>query len=142
VLELSEVAEVARERLRTTEFSDRVDVCAGDLLNDQLPHGYDTFLLANVVHYFSSETNQSILRRIRAAAEPGAHLLLADFWTDPTHSQPLPAALMAGEFAIHLNEGDVYSVEEATAWLASTGWRFTSHEPLAGPISLVVAEAV
>ena len=54
---------------------------------------------------------------------PERRLLLADFWTDPTHTQPLPAALMAGEFAIHLNDGDVYSVEEATAWLTATGWR-------------------
>ncbi len=82
----------------------------------------------------------SILRRIRAAAPPGARLLLADFWTDPTHTQPLPAALMAGEFAVHLNDGDVYSVEEATAWLSDTGWRLTRHTPLAGPISLVAAE--
>ena len=108
----------------------------------ELPAGYDAFLLANVVHYFTPETNHSILRRIRAAAQAGARLLLADFWTDPTHTQPLPAALMAGEFAVHLNDGDVYSVEEATAWLSGTGWRLTSHTPLAGPISLVAAEAV
>lgn len=142
VFELAEVAEVAQERLRTTPFSDRIDVCVGDLLDGQLPRGYDAFLMANVVHYFNPEMNQSILRRIRATTEPGARLLLADFWTDPTHSQPLPAALMAGEFAIHMNDGDVYSVEEATAWLAGTGWRLVSHQPLAGPISLVAAEAV
>jgi chemotaxis methyl-accepting protein methylase len=107
LFELEEVAAVARERLRATAFSDRIDVCAGDLLNGELPRGYDAFLMANVVHYFNPETNQSILRRIRASAEPGGRLLLADFWTDPTHSQPLPAALMAGEFAIHVNDGDV-----------------------------------
>lgn len=142
VFELADVATVAQERIRSTAFSDRIDVCAGDLLNGELPRGYDAFLMANVVHYFNPETNQSILRRIRAVAERGGRLLLADFWTDPTHSQPLPAALMAGEFAIHVNDGDVYSVDEVAAWLASTGWRFTSHQPLAGPISLVAAEAV
>jgi len=46
---------------------------------------------------------------------------------------------MAGEFAVHLNDGDVYSVEEATAWLSDTGWTLTRHTPLAGPISLVAA---
>ena len=44
-------------------------------------------------------------------------MLIADFWTDPTHTQPLPAALMAGEFA---------------EWLAATGWRLIGHAPLAG----------
>jgi SAM-dependent methyltransferase len=141
VLELAEVAPVTRERLRSTTLSDRIDVCVADLLNDELPRGYDAFLMANVVHYFTPDTNRAILRRIRAAAEPGAVLLIADFWTDPTHSHPIPAALMAGEFAIHLNDGDVYAADEGAAWLASTGWTFTRHETLAGPISVVIAEA-
>ena len=48
---------------------------------------------------------------------------------------------MAGEFAVHLRNGDVYSVEELRGWLDETGWRFLRHAPLAGPQSLVVAEA-
>jgi hypothetical protein len=142
VLELADVARVAQQHLRTTAYADRIDVHVGDVLVDDLPRGFTAFLLANLVHYFTPETNRSILLRIRAAAEPGACLLLADFWTDPTHTLPLPAALMAGEFAIHVNDGDVYSVEEGTAWLADTGWRYHDHRPLAGPMSVIVAEAV
>jgi SAM-dependent methyltransferase len=142
VFELPDVAALARDQLHSTAYSERVDVHVGDVLADDLPSGYDAFLLANLVHYYTPETNQSVLRRIRAAAGPGARLLIADFWTDPTHTQPLPAALMAGEFAVHLNDGDVYSAEEGSEWLRATGWRPTGHRPLAGPISLVTAEAV
>ncbi len=142
VLEIPEVARVARDELRAASYADRVDVRDGDVLVDDLPTGYDAFLVANLVHYFGPDTNRDILQRIREAASPGARLLVADFWTDPTHTQPLPAALMAGEFAIHVKDGDVYSVEEGAEWLGATGWRFTGHSPLAGPISLVTAEAV
>jgi SAM-dependent methyltransferase len=142
VYERPEVAAVADGRLRTSGFSDRVDVVAGDLLTGDLPPGYTAFLLANLVHYFTPDTNQSNLRKIRAATDPGARLLIADFWTDATHTQPVPAALMAGEFAIHINDGDVYSVEEGCTWLQATGWTFTGHTPLAGPISLLTAEAI
>jgi hypothetical protein len=55
--------------------------------------------------------------------------------------EPLQAALIAGEFAVHLRNGDLYSVEEVRGWLDRTGWRFTDHRPLAGPHSLIVAEA-
>jgi hypothetical protein len=48
---------------------------------------------------------------------------------------------MAGEFAVQVG-GDVYSVDEFRAWLEATGWRYIEHRPLAGPFSLVVAEAV
>jgi SAM-dependent methyltransferase len=141
VFELPEVATVAEQRLHTSGTSARIDVLSGQLLTGELPRGYNAFLMANVVHYFTAETNEAILRKIRAVTKPAARLLLADFWTDPTHTQPVPAALMAGEFAIHINDGDVYSVEEAAVWLAHTGWRFTGHLPLAGPITLVTAVA-
>ena len=47
---------------------------------------------------------------------------------------------MAGEFAVHLRDGDVYSVDEVRAWLSQTGWRFVEHTPLTGPQSVIVAE--
>ena len=58
------------------------------------------------------------VRQARLAAQPGSALLRdlvhrcwADFWTNPAHTEPPHAALMAGEFAVHLRNGDVYSVE-------------------------------
>ena len=58
------------------------------------------------------------VRRARLAAQPGSALLRdlvhrcwADFWTNPAHTEPPHAELMAGEFAVHLRNGDVYSVE-------------------------------
>ena len=142
VLDLPAVAAMASGRVADAGLADRIDVLAADVLADALPVGYDTFLMANLVHYFSPETNRDLLRRIRAVAPANARLLLADFWTDPTHTEPVHAALMAGEFAVHLRDGDVYSVAEARAWLGETGWRFESHHPLAGPQSVIVASPV
>jgi SAM-dependent methyltransferase len=139
VVDLPVVAEMARDRIAAARATDRIDVVAADALQDPLPRDHDVFLVANLVHYYAPDTNRDLLRRIRAAAPDGAKLLLADFWTDPTHTKPLHAALMAGEFAVHVRDGDVYSVEEVSAWLAETGWRFESHVPLTGPQSLIVA---
>lgn len=141
VFELPAVAEVARRRVTEAGLESRIDVVAGEAMKGRLPSGYDVFLMANLVHYWSPEENRGLLRHVRDAAQPGSHLLLADFWTDPTHTEPIQAALMAGEFAVHLRNGDVYSVEEVRGWLDATGWRFVEHAPLVGPQSLIVAEA-
>jgi SAM-dependent methyltransferase len=141
VFERSTVAEVARKRIESAGLASRIGVVVGDAMTGALPSGYDLFLLANLIHYWSPDENRALLRRVRSAAEPGSSLLLADFWTDPTHTQPLQAALIAGEFAVQLRNGDVYSVEELRSWLDETGWCFIRHAPLAGPQSLVVAEA-
>lgn len=140
VFELPVVAAVARERVAAVGLDSRISVVAGDAMADDLPSGHDVFLLANLVHYWSPETNLTLLKRVRSVAEAGSRLLLADFWTDHTHTEPLQAALMAGEFAVHVREGDVYSVEEVKGWLPDAGWRFVEHAPLAGPQSLIVAE--
>lgn len=142
VLELPTVADAARKRIAEAGFAPRIGVAVGDAMTGELPPGYDVFLLANLVHYWSPGENRELLQRVRRAAKAGSHLLLADFWTDPTHTQPLQAALMAGEFAAHLRSGDVYSVVEVRGWLDESGWRFVQHVPLSGPQSLIVGEAV
>lgn len=141
VLELPAVADIARERVAAAGLSSRIEVVAGDAMAESLPPGHDVFLLANLVHYWSPQDNRALLQRVRGAAEANSRLLLADFWTNSTHTEPLQAALMAGEFAVHLRDGDVYSVDEARAWLSESGWRFVEHASLVGPQSLIVAEA-
>lgn len=141
VFELPAVAEIARRRVADAGLGRRIDVHPGDALKDALPGDHDVFLLANLVHYWSPDQNRALLKSVRAAAGAGSAMLIADFWTNAEHTEPLMAALMAGEFAVHLKNGDVYSVDEATDWLRATGWRFVEHRPLAGPVSVVVAEA-
>jgi SAM-dependent methyltransferase len=116
------------------------EIVEGDVLSSPLPEGSDAVILANVVHYFGPEKNLRILNRLRKAIAPRGRLLLVDFWTDATKTQPPMAALMAGEFAVLQPEGDVYSVDEVKGWLAQTGFVFVEHKPLAGPQSLIVAE--
>ena len=141
VFELPAVVDIARERVREAGLASRIDVVTGDAMADALPPGYDVFLLANLTAYWSPEDNRTLLQRVRSAAERHSHLLLVDFWTNSTHTEPLAAALMAGEFAVHLRNGDVYSVDEVRGWLSETGWRFVEHAPLTGPQSLIVAES-
>jgi len=142
LVDLPVVADITNKRVAAEGLGDRAGVVAADALADPLPDGHDVVLVANLVHYFAPPRAHQLLRNIRAASRAGTRLLLADFWTDPTHTQPVPAALMAGEFAVHVAEGDVYSVDEVRGWLPDTGWRFEAHQPLAGPQSLITALAV
>ncbi len=140
LFDLPAVVALARGKLKTQASDGRVRFYEGDLLRDQLPADYDAFLLANVVHLLSPEHNRDLLERVHAIAPPRAPLLLVDFWTNPTHTQPVFAALMAGEFLLASGEGDVYSEDEIGDMLAATGWEMIGSRPLTGPATLVVAE--
>lgn len=141
IVELPSAIETIRERLLAMPGGEAIQVIPGDFFVGDLPRGYDAVLLANVIHIFSPEHNCQLLGRIREAVTSGARLLLVDFWTNPTHTEPVFSALMAAEFQMVSGEGDVYSLDEIQAWLDATRWRFVEHRPLVGPASLVVAEA-
>jgi SAM-dependent methyltransferase len=140
LFDLPAVAALARQRLAGSPVATRLRIVGGDFFTDPLPTDHDVVLIANVFHNFLPERNRALLERLGACAPAGTRLLLVDFWTDPTHTQPLMAALMAGAFLLVTGEGDVYSAEEVRDWLRGTGWRMLERKPLAGPTSLIVAE--
>ncbi|RMH35346.1 MAG: hypothetical protein D6690_09065 [Nitrospirae bacterium] len=141
LFELPTVISIAEARLHPLPVSEHITCIAGDFLVDSLPEGHDIVLIANVLHLLSPEHCLRLLEQTRHSVAVGAHVLLVDFWTDSTHTQPTFAALMAGEFFLVTGEGDVYSVAEATDWLIRTGWDLVGHQALTGPASLIVAKA-
>ncbi len=141
LFELPGACAVARQRLAREPEGTRIEVVEGDLFKDPLPEGHDVLIVANTVHVLSAAHNVALLRKMRAGVSAGARLLLVDLWTDPTHTQPAAAPLMSGEFLVLSGEGQAYSEEEADEWLRQTGWRKLERKPLAGPSSLIVAEA-
>jgi ubiquinone/menaquinone biosynthesis C-methylase UbiE len=141
VLERAEVVPLAQRRIQAAGLQSRISAVAGDAVQGPYPAGHDVVLIANLLHYFTPEQNRRLLELARAAVSDGGRLLLVDFWTDPAHTSPVPAALMAGEFAVLQEHGDVYSADEVRDWLGRTRWRFLDQQPLGGPISVLVAEA-
>jgi SAM-dependent methyltransferase len=142
LFELPGACAVARQKLAELPEGVRINIVEGDVFKDPFPGDYDVVIVANTIHIFSVAHNIELLRKIRAHVRPGARLLLADFWTDPSHSQPAAAALISGSFLLTSGEGQAYSEEEADGWLGQTGWQKLERKPLAGPLSLIVAEAI
>lgn len=139
LFERPQVAAVARQRLAGSVFANRIRIVEGDFFKDPIPEDHDAVMVANVVHLLSPERNLELLRRIRKYASDDVRLLLVDFWTDTTHTQPVFAALMAGAFLLRTGEGDVYSEEEVCGWLQATGWRALERRELGSRASVIAA---
>ena len=132
---------MARRRLAREPEGARIQVIEGDLLKDALPDDHDVVIAANIVHGLSEAHNLELLKNVRTHVATGARLLLVDLWMDPSRTQPAAAPLMSGEFLIHAGEGQSYAESEADEWLSQTGWRKLERRPLAGPASVIIAEA-
>jgi hypothetical protein len=142
LFELPDPCTVARQRLAGEPEGARVAVVEGDLFTNPLPGGHDVLIVANTVHVLSVAHNLDLLKAMRAGVEGDARLLLVDLWMDPTHTQPPAAPLMSGQFLVMSGEGQAYDEEQADGWLGQTGWRKLERRPLAGPASVIIAEAV
>jgi ubiquinone/menaquinone biosynthesis C-methylase UbiE len=142
LIELPGACAVARQRLSAEPERTRIDIVEGDVFKAPLPSDHDVLLIANTIHVFSAAHNLELMRKTRATVQAGARLLLVDLWTDPAHIEPPAAALISGEFLVMAGEGQAYSEQEADEWLGQTGWRKLERKALAGPTSLIVAEAI
>ena len=142
LFELPGACAVARQRLAGEAEGGRVGVVEGDFFTNPLPGSPDVLIVANTVHVLSVAHNLELLKAMRAGVEADARLLLVDLWMDPTHTQPPAAPLMSGEFLVMSGEGQAYGEDEADGWLGQTGWRKLERRPLAGPTSVIIAEAV
>jgi hypothetical protein len=142
LFELPGACTVARQRLALEPEGTRIEIIEWDVFETPLPSGHDVLLLSNVAHHCSAPRNVELLKKMRAAVQSGARLLLVDLWADPTHTEPTVAALMSGTFLLISGEGQTYSEQEADGWLELTKWRKLERKELSWPNSLIVAEAI
>ncbi|MEU9663846.1 methyltransferase [Streptomyces chartreusis] len=134
------VGNIAASTWAQSLLRDRLNIVHGDFMADPIPDGHDIVLLGNVVHYFDHERNEHLLRRIRQASPTGTRIIVVDYWTDPSHTRPVTAALLAGAFLTQL-QGAIYSSDEGKSLLQSTGWRNIEMLSLTGVMSALIAEA-
>jgi len=131
----------ARDRIAAAGVARRVQVVGRQLTEARIPSGYDVILLADDMHRRTPADNLQSLQRLRASANYGARLLLADPWTDNTSPHTLASISPATTRPPAGGETIGYQLEQIREWLRLTGWHFFWQAPLARPYSLVVADA-
>ncbi|MCW5252560.1 MULTISPECIES: methyltransferase dimerization domain-containing protein [unclassified Streptomyces] len=134
-------SESIAEALAAAGLTDRAVIDAAPTDTADPGGEHDLVMVNHVIHRFDAEQNRAILTRARAAARPGATLLLLDFLLDDDERQRPIDALHAGEYFV-IDGTVVYPESEVTAWLEASGWRRREVLALPGSPRVVVAEAV
>jgi hypothetical protein len=126
--------------VRAAGFEDRVSVEPAETETAAPGGDHDIVLLNHVIHRFTAEQNKAIVANARAAAAPGATLLLLDFFLDDDERQRPIDALHAGEYFV-IDGTVVYPEAEVRSWLADAGWRVRDVLALPGSPRVLVADA-
>lgn len=130
------VVAAAPELLRANHVADRVQIVEGSFFDD-VPGGGDAYLLKNVIHDWADDKAVQILRNVRAAARPGATLLLVEMVVRD-NGRDGPENWVDLEMLINLGSRERTAAEYRTL-LAQTGFRMTRVVPTASPLSVVEA---
>lgn len=133
--------EPVREAVAAAGFADRTSVEGADTADAQPGGAHDLVLLNHVIHRFDDQQNRTILRNARAAAAPGATLVLLDFFLDDDPQQRKIDALHAGEY-YNIDGTVVYPESVVRDWLADAGWQAERTVALPGSPRILLATAV
>jgi hypothetical protein len=139
VLERSTTAALARERIRESRLTSRIEVREGDFLEDLLPAECDMVLLANVLSMLTTETNRVLIGRVFDALAAGGIIVLSGWMTDESGSRGSLLPLLLSLEDILLNAPDVeHSAVRYADWLRAAGFESVAHAAYFEPASLVI----
>ncbi len=136
--DLPTVVAGAPELLRHSNVSDRVRIEEGSFF-DAVPAGGDAYLLKNIIHDWPDGKALQILRNVRAAAKPGATLLLVEMVV-LDNGRDGPENWVDLEMLLNLGARERTAAEYRDL-LRKAGFRMTRVVPTASPLRVVEAIA-
>lgn len=134
--DLPQVVVDAPKVLRSKAIAERIQVVGGSFF-EAVPSGGDAYLLKNIIHDWPDDKALQILRNIRAAAEPGAAVLLVEMVTQD-NGRDGPENWVDLEMLLNLGSRE-RSAEEYRNLLSQAGFRLTRVVPTASPLCVVEA---
>jgi C-methyltransferase len=134
--DLPAVVSTVAKILCYTRMADRVQIEVGSFF-DAVPPGGDLYVLKNIVHDWPDDKAVRILRNVRAAAGPGAAVLLVEL-VIPDHDRDFPGKWADLEMLLNLGARERTAAEYRNL-LSQAGFEMTRLVATASPLSLVEA---
>jgi O-methyltransferase domain/Dimerisation domain len=130
-LDWKNVLEVALENAKRAGIMDRYTTIAGSAFDVDLGSGYDVVLIPNFLHHFDAPTNVTLLKRIRAAMNPGGQVATVEFVPNADRVTPPNAASFSMMMLGGTPGGDAYTFAELDGMFRAAGFGGSTMQDLA-----------
>jgi predicted nicotinamide N-methyase len=122
------VLEVARENAEKAGVADRYSTIDGSAFDVEFGSGYDLVLLTNFLHHFDTPTNETLLRKVRAALADGGRAVTLEFVPNEDRVTPPEVAGFSMVMLVGTPSGDAYTFAELERMFINAGFsRSTIH---------------
>jgi SAM-dependent methyltransferase len=135
------VLSVTRQFAERNEMAERFSYIGGDLAEADFGSGYDLAILGHILHSEGEQRSRQLLRKTFGALAPGGRLAIAEYLVNDDRTGPPMGLIFGVNMLLNTAEGDTFSFEEISRWLAEAGFQGARRfETGTGPVSLVLAE--
>ena len=124
------VLAVAKENAEKLGVADRYSTIPGSAFDVDYGNGYDLILLTNFLHHFDRQTNEGLLRKLRAALADGGRAVTLEFVPNDDRVSPPEAAGFSIVMLAGTPAGDAYTFREFEQMFASSGFSRSEIHPL------------
>jgi acetylserotonin N-methyltransferase len=140
LFDLPPVVEFARELVGQSPAADRIDLIPGDFFADELPQA-DLYAVGRILHDWSEEKIERLLRKIFERLPSGGGLLIAEKLLEADKSGPTGAHMQSLNMLI-CTEGKERTLEEYAVLLHAAGFGEVQGRLTGAPIDAVLARKV
>lgn len=137
VFDLPDAVPLAQEIVGASDVAERIEIVAGDFFQDALPSA-DLYALGRILHDWSEEKIQRLLRRIHDALPAGGAVLIAEKLLADDKSGPT-WALMQSLNMLTCTEGKERTLCEYAALLTANGFHSVQGNRTSSPLDAVLA---
>jgi precorrin-6B methylase 2 len=135
----ADVLPVTRNTVARFGLADRFSFIEGDLLQADFGGNYNVATLGQILHSEGRERSRRLLRKTFDALASGGTIAIAEFLVNSDRTGPLNGLFFAINMLVNTEQGDTYSFEEISGWLAEAGFVNARQLESPGPSPLVLA---
>ena len=137
-LDWANVLEVAKQNAAKAGVADRYSTKPGSAFDVDFGVGYDIVLLTNFLHHFDPPTNETLLRKVHAALNPGGRAVTLEFVPNEDRVTPPESASFAVMMLGSTPAGDAYTFTELEKMMTAAGFGKSEFHQLPPSIQQVV----
>jgi precorrin-6B methylase 2 len=145
LVEHPRIVPLARRAVMDAALAKRVRVVGADFAHEDLPKGFDTVFVSNVLHSQGVDENRRLLLKIRNCLKPKGQLIVRDVVMNRDGTAPEWAALFSVSLLLQTPHGRCYALDEILGWLHQSGFSrikgpFRSSRAPFDPDSVLIAK--
>lgn len=133
------VLAVAQENAEKAGVATRHHLLPGSAFTTDFGSSYDVILLTGFLHHFDPPTNETLLRKVKAALAPNGVVATLEFVPNEDRVSPPQAASFSLTMLGATPFGDAYPISEHEKMFHAAGFSQNELHPLHGPQSLILS---